>query len=325
MNDSASGRRQSAEVTAGEAGLRLDVYLVRALPGTSRRLADRLIREGRVLLNDRPARKGCFLAEGDRVSLPVVYSQTMQVDPEPDLPLTVLYEDRDVLVVEKPAGIHTHPLVPGEKGTLAGALVARYPGISRVGFSMREPGVLHRLDKGTSGALLVARNAHAFEHLRRQFAEGRVEKIYLAVVHGRTPKRGSIELALVKSGPRGEKMMAVEPEQARRAKAWPAQTRFRTLEARAGFSLCEVKIRTGARHQVRVHLAHIGHPVAGDAMYGASPAPEDRLIPDRHLLHAWKISFDHPRNPGRIHVKSEMPVDMKAFWEGLEPEKSSEQ
>ena len=301
-------------VSSGDDGLRLDLFLARVMPGISRRAAGRLIGEGAVLVDGVTADKGLRLQSGHSVSVPDQHDLGQGVIPDPEMAIEILHLDADVVVVNKPAGIHTHPLDASERGTLAGFLVAKFPETASVGHSSLEPGVLHRLDQGTSGVVLAARNSAAFEELKKQFKSGRVTKTYFAVVQGETPDTGSIQMPLKKSGPRGEKVVVVKQGEAARIHPQPAVTNFWTFGHRAGCSLCEIVIPTGVRHQIRVHMAAIGHPLVNDALYG-SALPVPGLEPGRHLLHAWKIAFDHPVTGERIIVESQMPEDMKRFWE----------
>jgi len=305
--------RERKIVTVREAGIRVDVFIHQACPALSRHMSARLIREGGVLINGHPAKKGQLLAEGDCVALPAQTAAAPEVIPEPDLPLEILFQNENALVVNKPAGMNMYPLKSGETGTLANALLGHFPELAGTGFSWREPGLLHRLDRETSGAVLIAKNKAAFEFFRRQFAARLVEKIYLAVVRGRPPAQGVIDLPLKKTGPRGARM-AVAPPNTPAASA--AQTIFKVREYHTDFAICEVTIPTGVRHQIRVHLAHLGFPIAGDKLYGLTGAETDPS-PSRHLLHAWKISFTDPSGGKRITVICEPPGEFLAFWNSL--------
>jgi 23S rRNA pseudouridine1911/1915/1917 synthase len=206
--------------------------------------------------------------------------------PQPELPLTVLFEGEDLLALDKPAGWHSHPLRDGERGTLANALVARYPECASASTDPREGGLCHRLDRETSGAILAARTPAGYQALRGALRERSVEKVYLALVRGEPPEAGSCELPITGKGVR-PKIWRSPRDGAKRE----ASTHFRRLTRTADLALLEVRIETGVRYQIRVHLSALGYPLAGDALYrGGEPPPGL----DRHLLHAWRIGLPAP-------------------------------
>lgn len=291
MND-----RRAIEVTA-EMPARLDAMVRDALPAASRRLVRALIDDGSVRVNGRRAAKGTRVAPGDVVEVPALPA----LAPAPDLPLAVLHEDADVIAVDKPGGVPGHALDPRERGTTAAALLARYPELARVGGPL-DAGLVHRLDTGTSGVLVAARTPAAYAALREAFRTHAVVKRYVAVVEGVPRRRTTIDEALAHDpGDRRRMRVARVGE-----RAWPARTALVSVEAHGGRALVEVEIRTGVTHQVRVHLAHVGHPVVGDGIYGAAST---ELGPERHALHARRLEI-----PARdLRVEAPVPDDLAAL------------
>jgi len=238
----------------------------------------------------------------------------------PDLAaeLPVLWEDPWLVAVVKPAGVATHPIRTGETGTLAQALVARYPEMEGVGFSRREPGLLHRLDRGTSGVLLAARTASAFESLRDQFAQQRVVKIYLAVVSG-CPEAadGTVSFPLGSRGRRARRVVAVRSRRGPSGlrSVHRAETAYRLLRRGEACSLLRLVMRSGVRHQIRAHMGALGHPVVGDRLYGPEEDPPAAwaLPPARHLLHAAEVRFFHPEDGREMRIRCPLPEDFRSF------------
>jgi 23S rRNA pseudouridine1911/1915/1917 synthase len=217
-----------------------------------------------------------------------------------------VHADAHVVVLDKPPGMPSHPLKPGETGTAANALVGRFPEMAAIGPSAREGGLVHRLDTDTSGLLLAARTAPAHAMLRAQFAARTVEKGYLALVRGELHAGGEIDVPLAHDPHDARKVRAAsDPEWAEAHEARPAVTRFTPLERRAGFTLVDVEIATGVLHQIRAHLAFIGHPLAGDALYGG-PVLSGL---SRHFLHAARLAFTHP-DGNRPRFDSPLPTDL---------------
>jgi len=274
--------------TADDAGERLD-KLVARVAGCSRQRAMTLLEEGRVRLDRRRPRKGDRPEPG----------QLLQVEPppseapvaQPELPLHVVHEDAALLALDKPAGMSMHPLVAGETGTLANAVMARFADVLGASTEVRCPGLVHRLDRETSGIVLWARTPEAFEALRRQFSDRTVLKRYHALVEGRVEGEGTIELPLAHDPRNAARMLATPyPADAIELKARPAYTRYRALSATDDATLVEVEIPTGVMHQIRAHFGFAGHPVVGDTLYGGQPV--EGL--ERHLLHASLIGATHP-------------------------------
>jgi 23S rRNA pseudouridine1911/1915/1917 synthase len=307
----------SYSVPAGQAGMRIGRFLKERLPQLSRREIACWIQEKRILRNGRPVRKGAILRGGDRLTLRIPFAPSgAEVLPEPDLPLEILREDAFLVAVNKAPGVPTHPLLTGEGGTVANGLIARYPEMAGIGFSPREPGLLHRLDRDTSGVLLAARTASAFERLRVEFEQGRVVKSYFAVVHGRPESEGVVDRPVAGRARRGRRVEVV-PDQGKvrglRGLS-PAETHFRVVRAYRGFALLRLRMTTGARHQLRAHMAFLGHPVVGDDLYGGdAPARAPCGNPARHLLHAAELRLFHPSDGRPIRIRAPLPDDMRSF------------
>jgi 23S rRNA pseudouridine1911/1915/1917 synthase len=295
-------------VSAADAGERLDRLLVRHVPGLGRRTARELFERGAVTADGRPVRAGTPAVAGARVE--VALPDELPT-PEADLPLDVRLEADAVLVVHKPASQPTAPLAAGERGTLANALIARYPELAGVGHRPREPGLLHRLDTETSGLLIVARNAPTFELLTRELRGGRIEKRYLAIVAAlELPASGVIEGAL---GPdprrRGRVRVVPDPTQ---EYAREATTRYRVLGQTARFALLELDAARAFRHQIRAHLASMGAPLVGDALY---EGPEWPGAGARHALHASHVAWPGSRTLPGFEASAELPNDMRGLME----------
>lgn len=251
-------------------GERLDQFVRRRIPGLSRGSLTRLLDKGQILVDGRERPKGLRLAVGQRVL--VAAAATDERPPaQPELPLQVLAERADLVVVNKPAGVPCHPLVPGETDTVANAIVARYPECADASPHPREAGLVHRLDTSTSGVLVAARNRLSYGTLRALFGNEGVHKTYLALVHGTITRPGEISLAL--EGVPGDRTRVQVVPQERGGTGQAATTRYAPVCALGAFTLLRIGCRTGRRHQVRVHLAHVGHPLVGDLLYGGSPFP----------------------------------------------------
>ncbi|MGB3053053.1 MAG: RluA family pseudouridine synthase [Polyangiales bacterium] len=269
------------EIGEDEARERLDVFLARRVPELSRARAKVLIEKGDVRVDGRRVKKSYALAAGDRVTLESLPGTVdFHAAPDPGLALEVLLETDSYVVVDKPAGVPSHPLREGELGTLAGALVARYPEMRGVGYRKREPGILHRLDTGTSGLMLAARDQETFDELRRMLQAGEIEKRYLARCVGVVPAPIIIDTPIA-TDPRDRRKVRVctDPRELKRLGAQAARTEVLSSTAAEQGSLVELRADNARRHQIRAHLASIGHPLLGDPLYGGPPF-------DHHLLHA---------------------------------------
>jgi 23S rRNA pseudouridine1911/1915/1917 synthase len=312
---SAGGERVMLDVPRSSAGTRLDRFLAERLTGCSRTALARLIARGMVSVDGRGVAASRRLKGGESVVVRVPPPEPSRLVPEA-MPLPVVLEDAHVVVVDKPAGLVVHPGAGVQTGTLVHALLHHVgPGLLGIG-GERRPGIVHRLDKGTSGVLVVAKTAAAHASLAAQFARRTVRKEYLAVVVGDPGASGRVDAAIARSR-RARTRMAVVRQGGR-----ASTTTWTRLEAFGrGAALLHVLLGTGRTHQIRVHLAHAGHPVAGDATYGGSAlsAVKDARLRGplaafpRPALHAWRLAFDHPATGTRVEVEAPMPQDMDAL------------
>jgi len=306
-------------VTDAEAGARLDKLLVQKVPGLGRAGAKRLFAEGRVRVlaggegRGRRADKGDVAAAADAIEIELdEAARGTAAVPDPDAPLEVLLETREVVVVDKPAGQPTAPLDPGERGTVANALVARYPELAGIGFSPREPGLCHRLDTGTSGLVLAARTRQAFETLSRGLKEGRLDKRYLVICDAADlPEVGTIDIPLAPH-PKDRRRVypCVHPRDVARYAPRPATTTYQKLREHGRWALVEVRAPKAARHQIRAHFAAIGHPLAGDVLYGGPAIGEGET---RHALHAHHITWKGDADVPAFTVESALPAELEAL------------
>ena len=295
-------------------GERLDRAVASTLSELSRSRVQALLEDGRVLVDGRPGRASVRLKGGEQVEVSIPPPEPAIPEPE-DLPLTVLQEDRDLLVLDKPAGLVVHPAAGHARGTLVNALLHHVRGLSGVGGVLR-PGIVHRLDKETSGCLVVAKNDAALRALQRAFQERAVEKTYLALVHGHPPATGRVE-TLHGRHPRDRKRFT---GRARTGK--PAVTTWRVGTLLHGAALLEVGLETGRTHQIRVHLSELGHPLLGDALYGGTRKGDARVkavqtLLGRQGLHAWKLAFPHPRTGKPVRCEAPVPADLREAVEAL--------
>lgn len=290
--------------------MRLDIFLARHVPKCSRRTAQRAIAAGEVRVNGRRARKGDLVDSNDIVQVSDDLFTTPALQPNPQLAVDILYEDALLIAVNKPAGMASHALHAHETDTVANFLLARHPEMARAGRNDREAGIVHRLDTDTSGILLAARTAEAYSALRRQFAQGQVLKEYVALVEGDVRSPGVVRTALTHQGRNRRSMRPAVP--GRDARARIAITEFEPIEHFRQLTLLRVRIPTGVRHQIRAHLASIGHPVVGDRLYGS----RSHDVP-RHLLHATRLRIMHPRSGQALEVHSAPPADFSAVLRRL--------
>jgi len=293
-------------------GRRLDVYLAGALPGLSRSQAQRLIRQGDVVVEGQPARASVVIRPGDVVEVQVPPPLPDTPAPE-DLPLSVLYDDDDIAVIEKPAGMVVHPAAGHHNGTLVNALLFHLKGLSGIGGRSR-PGIVHRLDRGTSGIMVIAKHDQAHQHLSRQFHDRTVHKVYTALVWGK-PEPGQVFDRAIGRDPNDRQKIS---SRGRRTRS--AFTRVDHVEQMKGVSLIDVTIGSGRTHQIRVHLSEAGCPVVGDALYGGQRkrgAPPAVAKLDRPFLHASRLSFEHPGTSQILTFESPLPRELKAVVERL--------
>jgi 23S rRNA pseudouridine1911/1915/1917 synthase len=317
---SVGGGTAEIRVDEADAGLRLDQFLARSVPELSRSRLQALIAEGRVgcagrTIGDANRR----VKPGERYEIHV--PPPLPAEPEAQaIPLSIVYEDSDLIVVDKPAGLVVHPAAGNRDGTLVNALLAHCGDLAGVG-GVARPGIVHRLDKDTSGLLVVAKNERAMKSLAKQFAAHAVERAYQAVVWGAPRPRDGLVEGNVGRSPFDRKRMAVL-----RGQGKPARTRYRTLEQfgppeRPFAALLECRLETGRTHQIRVHLAHIGHPLIGDSTYGRARTPPRPKTPaekvayqavasfPRQALHAGVLGFFHPARQEMLRFESPWPAD----------------
>jgi 23S rRNA pseudouridine1911/1915/1917 synthase len=290
-----------------QAGERIDKVVTRHLSDIGRRGARELFAERRVIVDGRVARKGDRAGQGAEV---VVHLEENEfAAPEPDLPLRVILETQEVVVVGKPAGQPSAPIRIGQTGTLANAIIARYPETLGVGYRSREPGLLHRLDTQTSGLLVVARTRSVFDRLRQALSEGRIEKRYLAVVSAGGAKDSGVVDECLAPDPADTRRVRVAPRGSPGAR--PAVTRFRAIRSGARFRLLEVEVSHAYRHQVRAHLSWIGAPIAGDALYGGDSVP---ALGERHALHASYVAWAGDDVVPAFSVEDPLPPELEALF-----------
>ena len=286
-------------------GTRLDRYVADQLPDMSRGTVQALIESGRVLVDGQQRKPKFRMTPGEVVSVEIPPPQIDEILPDP-IPLTIVYEDPDVIVVDKPAGMVVHPAPGHPRGTLANALLAHVPGIS-VGGSQR-PGIVHRLDKDTSGLIVAAKTDRGRTALVSQWEDRSVEKTYLALVAGSVADEEATIDAPIGRDPKNRQRMAVLRS------GRPAVTRFRVVERFPNATLLAVSIETGRTHQIRVHLTFIGHPVVGDQLYGRPRLTDPKL--DRQFLHASGLGFELPGG-GALRLEAPLPDDLLAALEHL--------
>ncbi|MBX5445008.1 RluA family pseudouridine synthase [Sphaerobacter sp.] len=298
------------DVAAEEDGERLDRLIAARVAEISRSYAQSLVKAGDVYVNGEPARPARRIHEGDTIEilLPPV--------PEPDdltpeyIPVPVIYEDDDVIIFDKPAGLVTHPAPGHEHGTLVNVVKALRPDVPLL-MGGKRPGIVHRLDKDTSGLIVVAKNEEARRYLVQQWQQRDVVKRYIALVHGVIRENEGTIDAPISRDPRNRKRMAVVPN------GRPAVTHFRVLERFRDATLLNVQIETGRTHQIRVHMLFIGHPIVGDQTYGKRPF---RIPVARQFLHASYLKFSLPESGRPIEVETALPADLREVLDRLRAE-----
>ena len=308
---------RTIEVDAEYDGSRLDSFLTALLPDQSRSQLQRLIKDGHVTGPASSLRPSTPVRAGQRYSIDV--PEPLPSTPEPEaLPLRIVFEDPDLVVIEKPAGMVVHPAAGHSSGTLVNALLHHVTGLSGIGGEIR-PGIVHRLDRGTSGLMVVAKNDRTHQELSRQFSDREVEKEYVALVWGVVQAGRRIDLPIGRDPADRKKMSA----RARRARS--AATRITAALHIPGVTLIHVAIATGRTHQIRVHLSEIGHPIVGDAAYGGlrRRVPGD-LRPvlglDRPFLHAGRLVFHHPSDGRKMEFEAPLPRDLQTLLDEILPE-----
>jgi 23S rRNA pseudouridine1911/1915/1917 synthase len=309
----------SIQVTKKDQGKRLDQFLSETDLNLSRSQAKNLIQKHHILLNQKLAKASVHVKAGDRISGTLPELKPLSLEPEP-LPLTILYEDSSIIVIDKPPGMVVHPAYGNLSGTLVNALLYHCKDLAGINGVLR-PGIVHRLDKDTSGVMVVAKDDEAFQHLTNQFKNRTVKKVYSAIVYGRFSQvEGLIDSAIGRH-PSERKRMSTRTKRGREA-----ITRWKKVEEFDGCTLLEIFPQTGRTHQIRVHLSSIGHPVLGDPLYGRKGRPgtiHDPVLKEcvkrmnRQALHAQRLEFTHPRTGERVQFISPIPQDMKEALEWL--------
>jgi len=304
-------------VEEAHSGQRLDHVVASCLPDLSRSLVSHLIRSQQILINDEVKKPGYRVRPGDEIRGHIPPPEPLDCKPEP-IPLDLLFEDSHLLVINKPAGLVIHPAPGNRTGTLVNALLYHCPDLSGIGNVVR-PGIVHRLDKDTSGVLIAAKTASAHQHLSHQFKSRSVKKKYQALVYGRLESDTGIIDDPIGRHPVDRKKMSIHSPKGRKAIThWRVRHRFKDS------SLLEVEIKTGRTHQIRVHCAAMGYPVVGDPVYGKknqifrlTPSVQEPI--PRQMLHSWEIEFEHPVDRERKRFRAPLPRDMAALIEKLKP------
>ncbi len=317
------------ELSVNEAaGMRLDRFVVQVVPELSRTRIQRAIKEGEIRVFGSIERPSYRLRKGDVVTIEINAAEPEEDEVKPEnIPLDILYEDKDIVVINKPADLVVHPAPGCSSGTLVNALLYRYPGIT-IADGTRRAGIVHRLDKDTTGAMVIAKTDEAFDELKRQIKQREVDKHYLTVVYGEMEDDHGVVVAPIGRHPINRtKMTIVDVDRRGRT----AITRWRLLETFPGFSYLSVKIETGRTHQIRVHMHHIGHSVLGDPLYG-SGRRRPRQIPEKlweehiapvleeipgQVLHARRLVFSHPTTGEEMEIEAPLPQAMVRLLEAL--------
>ena len=291
-------------VSSDDSGQRIDKIIVSAVPSLSRSFVQSLLQSSSVFVNGKAVAKNFRPAEGAVIQFIVPSPQELEAVPQ-NIPLDIRYEDRYLLVVNKPRGMVVHPAAGNPDGTLVNALLYHCSGeLSGINGVIR-PGIVHRIDKDTSGLLLVAKNDFAHISLAEQIKEHSLDREYRAVVHGRLKEKSGVIDAPIGRSTKNRKMMCVTEHYSR-----SAVTHYEVLDETSDFSFVKLKLETGRTHQIRVHMAYIGHPVAGDPVYGPSNGIKSL---NGQCLHAGLLGFTHPESGERIIIKSELPDYFTAF------------
>jgi len=305
-----SPRRIELEARETDGGSRLDKFLSHYVPGVGRHKAAELCAAGRVRIAGKRAKKSALLSPGAKIT--VELDEPEALEPEPELPLHVRLERSELVIVNKPPGMPTAPLDNAERGSLCSALLARYPEMQGVGYRAREPGIVHRLDTQTSGLVLAARSAAVFELLSQALERGELEKRYLAIVSAAgLAESGQISRAIAPDPAHPERVRVLE-EGDRSGYARHKITRYRLKRVVAGRALVELEVASAFRHQIRAHLAAIGHPIAGDAVYGGERLP---VLGARHALHASQLSWVGAGRIAGFAASEPLPPDLAALLE----------
>jgi len=323
--ENVGGKSFTIRVSEKEHGGRLDQFVAGTDLHLSRSQAKTLIEKHLILLNQKPTKPSTHVKAGDVISGTLPGPELLSLEPEP-LPLAILYEDRSVIVIDKPSGMVVHPAYGNPRGTLVNALLYHCRDLAGINGVLR-PGIVHRLDKDTSGVMVVAKDDEAYRQLTKQFKNRTVEKIYLAIVYGPFSKEEGLIDAAIGRHPHERKRMSLRTRRGR-----TAVTRWKVVERLNGFTLLEVFPQTGRTHQIRVHLSSIGHPLLGDPLYGKkgrSGTIHDLALKEcvvrmtRQALHAYRLGFFHPKTGENVRFESPLPEDMKNVLDSLRSHKTN--
>jgi 23S rRNA pseudouridine1911/1915/1917 synthase len=297
---------------------RLDRFLREHLPHIPARDIEALLETGQVLVNGRRAKKGTAIFAGNTIQIPPRSGQLeAPIQPEADLPVSVVAETADYLILDKGAGIPCHMLLASDQHTLVNYLLAHYPETAGVGGSRLTSGVAHRLDNDTSGLVIVARHDRAYDYFRAEFQAKRIKKSYIGLTSGRLPADGVIDSPLIHHPKNQRKMLPASAVPRPGKHVLPARTSYRRLTSRAEFSLAEISIATGVMHQIRVHLAALGYPIVGDRLYGGLMELAASGELQRHFLHAARLQFRPPDGSQWVDYRSTLPADFNELLAAL--------
>jgi 23S rRNA pseudouridine1911/1915/1917 synthase len=310
----------SFRVSGQDHGKRLDQILAAAGLNLSRSQAKKLIEGGTILLNGKATKPSAAVKTGDQVSGTLPSPKPLSLEPEP-LPLAVLYEDSSIIVIDKPPGLVVHPAPGNLSGTLVNALIYHCKDLAGINGVLR-PGIVHRLDKETSGVMVVAKDDEAYQQLTKQFRNRTIDKVYFAIARGKFNQDDGVIDAAIGRHPTERKRMSTRARRGRSALTyWKVRERFDSL------TLLEIFPKTGRTHQIRVHLSALGHPLLGDPLYGKKGAFQDPFLKEcskrlnRQALHAYRLGFIHPRTGERVEFISPLPPDMKEVLDWLRSQK----
>jgi len=294
-------------------GKRLDLFICERIPKLSRSRVQKLISQGNVFVNGEKKQKSYALKRGNNIELIIPPLVKLETRPE-DIKVDIIYEDKDLIVLSKPAGMVVHPSPGHSAKTIVNALLFHTKFLSKIGGALR-PGIVHRLDKQTSGLMIVAKNDDTHKNLSEQFKKRSIKKTYLALVKGRIKEdEGKINAPIGRSR-KNRKRMSVIPT------GKEAITEFKVLKRFKNFTLIEVKPITGRTHQIRIHLSYIGNPVFGDILYGGKREIEKELRLNRQFLHALKLEFKHPKDGKNVSLEDVLPAELKDVLSILECKK----
>lgn len=299
------------EFTADRDGERLDVFLARMDETLSRSRVQRLIADGHVMVDGKTPKASQRLSEGATVAVEMPEPEAADILPE-QIPLDILYEDEDVIVVNKARGMVVHPAAGVSRGTLVNALLAHCKDLSGINGALR-PGIVHRLDKDTSGVMIAAKNDAAHRSLAEQIQQKTAKRVYWAILTGNIAEEEGVIYGAIGRNPKDRQKMAVVRENGK-----DATTKFRVLERFGTYTLVECRLMTGRTHQIRVHMAYIGHPVVGDPKYGAKKCP---FSIEGQALHSKTLMFTHPRTGERMEFEAPLPEDMQMILDDLRGKK----